>query len=58
MNNLMLEKWRADITVASEKKTGGFSHLTSAMQRLVQVLPQTSAAKEQGNYFFKARSKL
>ncbi|MBA6290294.1 hypothetical protein [Colwellia sp. MB3u-4] len=58
MNNLMLEKWRADITVASEKKTGGLGHLTSAMQRLVQVLQQNPAAKEQGNYFFKARSKL
>jgi hypothetical protein len=53
----MLEKWRADITAASEK-TGGFGHLTSAMQRLVQVLQQNPAAKEQGNYFFKARGKL
>jgi hypothetical protein len=58
MNNLMLEKWRANITAASEKKTGGFGHLTSALQRLVQVLPQNPAAKEQGNYFFKARGKL
>jgi hypothetical protein len=57
VNNLMLEKWRADITAASEK-TGGFGHLTSAMQRLVQVLQQNPAAKEQGNYFFKARGKL
>jgi hypothetical protein len=58
MNNLMLKIWRVDITAASEKKIGGFSHLTSAMQRFVQVLQQNPAAKEQGNYFFKARSKL
>jgi hypothetical protein len=58
MNNLMLERWRADITAASEKQTGGLGHLTSAMQRLVQVLPQKTTAKKQCNYFFKAGSKL
>jgi hypothetical protein len=58
MNNLMLKIWRVDITAASEKKIGGFSHLTSVMQQFVQVLQQNLATKEQGNYFFKARSKL
>jgi hypothetical protein len=58
MNNLMREKRQAEITAGSEKKTGGFGQLTSAMQRLVQVLQQNPAAKEQCNYFFKARSKL
>jgi hypothetical protein len=54
----MLKIWRVDITAASEKKIGGFSHLTSVMQQFVQVLQQNLATKEQGNYFFKARSKL
>lgn len=58
MNNLMLEKWRSDITAASEKKIGSFGYLTSAIQRFVQVLQQNPAAKVQCNYFFKVRSKL